>query len=457
MRAGLTSFMAMAYIIFTNPAILAAAGVPFSGAVVATCAAAGLMTILMGVVTNYPMCLAAGMGLNAVVAYTIVLGLGQSWQTAMGVVVLEGLVVLLLSATPLRRAVMDSIPLSLKQAIGVGIGLFITFIGLQASHLVRSHPVTLVTFGDPGHPVSALALIGLAVTVILLTRRIPGAILAGIVITALLGMLPIWHLPAGVGTVADLSSGAAKAARWAPLIPLPTRFVELPQDFSTFFAFDLRSALTTTLLPVAFAFVMTDFFDTMGTAIAVGGRAGFQTPEGRIPKIRSLLVIDSLAAVTGGLFGCSSNTCYVESNAGVAEGGRTGLTAVTCGALFLLAMLFVPLVAVVGGGVAITTGPGPADFLVRNPVTAGALITVGFLMVDNVRLIDWSDFTEGLPAFLTLVTMPLTFSITQGIGAGFISYTALKLFTGRTRELHPFMWIVSALFITVFAVGTAGM
>ena len=279
-RAGVTTFMAMAYIIFTNPAILSAAGVPFQGAVVATCTAAGLMTILMGLVTNYPMCLAAGMGLNAVVAFTIVLGMGFSWQTAMGVVVLEGLVVLALSATTLRRAIMDAIPVSLKQAIGVGIGLFITFIGLQAAHLIRPSQATLVTFGDPTHPVALLAIAGLALTAFLIARRVPGALLIGITTTAALGMLPIWHVPAGVGTVAQVTGGAASAARWGALIPVPSALLEIPRDFSTFFAFDLKGALRPALLPVAFAFVMTDFFDTMGTAIAVGSRAGYLTPEG---------------------------------------------------------------------------------------------------------------------------------------------------------------------------------
>lgn len=443
-RAGITSFMAMAYIIFTNPAILAAANVPFTGAIVATCFAAGIITILMGLVTNYPMCLAAGMGLNAVVAFTIVLGHGQTWQTAMGVIVLEGLIILILSATALRQSLMDAIPRSLKHAIAMGIGLFITFIGLQEGGLITSHPATLVTFGNFTHPVALLSLLGLIVTGVLVIKRVRGALLIGIIATALLGMLPIWHLPAGVGSSTDVAAGAAKTARWASLLPTPTHIFDLPRDFSTFFAFDLPGAMKLVLLPIVFACLMTDFFDTMGTAIAVGAKAGYLDPEGRIPRIRRLLVVDSLGAITGGAFGCSSNTCYIESTAGVAEGGRTGLTAIICGALFLLAAFFTPLIAVIGGGVEI------APKVVRHPVTAAALIIIGFLMMETLYEINWRDPAEGLPAFLTVTIMPLTFSITHGIGAGIVSYALWKALTGRAREVRPVFWIIAFLFVLVF-------
>jgi AGZA family xanthine/uracil permease-like MFS transporter len=444
-RAGVTTFMAMAYIIFANPAILSAAGVPFSGAVVATCVAAGLVTILMGLATNYPICLAAGMGLNAVVAYNIVLGLGYTWQTAMGVIVLEGLVVLVLSLTALRQAVMDAIPTSLKHAIAVGIGLFLTFIGLQSGNLLSSNPATLVEAGDFTHPVAVLAILGLLITGWLVLERVRGAILIGIVATAILGMLPIWHVPAGVGAPGVVAEGLAAEARWAALVPLPHRVFDLPRDWSTFFAFDLKSALTLALLPLTFAVFMTDFFDTMGTAIAIGTQAGFLDSRGRIPRIRNLLVVDSLGAVAGGLFGCSSNTCYIESSAGVAEGGRTGLTSVVCGALFLVALFFTPLFAVVGGGVEVAPG------VVRYPVTSAALIIIGFLMMSSVLEIAWSKAEEALPAFLVMVVMPMTFSITHGIGAGFIAYVAWKTLTGKAREIRFFLWVVAFLFVLVFA------
>jgi adenine/guanine/hypoxanthine permease len=444
-RAGIVSFMAMAYIVFANPAILSAAGVPFAGAVVATCVAAGLMTILMGVATNYPMCLAAGMGLNGVVAFGIVKGMGLPWQTAMGVVVLEGLIVLALSATRLRQAVMDAIPLPLKSAIAVGIGIFITFIGFQQGGLVARHPATLVTIADLTTPVPLLSLFGLVVTGALVIRRIRGALLIGIVATAVLGMLPIWHMPAGVGTPAQVAGAAAKVARWGALVPPPAAVFQMPADWSTFFAFDLKGAFTLQLLPVVFAFFMTDFFDTMGTAIAVGAKAGYLDREGRIPRIRQLLIVDSLAAIVGGAFGSSSNTCYIESSAGVGEGGRTGLTAVTCGLCFLFAVFLTPLIGVVGGGVMV----GPDTVL--HPVTAAALIIVGFMMMDAVREIKWTDAAEGLPAFMVMVTMPLTFSITHGIGAGFVAHVAWKALSGRAREVRPFLWVVAVLFVLVFA------
>ncbi|MFH0793423.1 MAG: NCS2 family permease, partial [bacterium] len=390
LRAGVTSFMAMGYIIFTNAAILAAAKVPFSGAVVATCAAAGLITCLMGLATNYPICLAAGMGINAVVAFTIVLGMGCTWQVAMGVIVVEGLVVLVLSATAFRQAIMEAIPDSLKQAIAVGIGLFITFIGMEQGGLIAAHPATLVTIGDLTHPVAALSCLGLIVTGALVVLRVRGAFLLGIIVTAIFGMLPIWHLPAGVGTPTEVAAGLAAQARWSALIPAPTKLIEFPNDWSTFFAFDLKGALALKLLPVIFALFMTDFFDTMGTAIALGARAGFLDDKGHIPKIRSLLIVDSLGAVVGGACGCSSNTCYIESSAGIAEGGRTGLTSVVCGILFLLAMFLTPLIAVVGGGVEV------APQTVRHPVTAAALIVVGFLMMESALEIEWRDLSEAL-------------------------------------------------------------
>lgn len=447
-RAGITSFMAMAYIIFTNPGILSQAKVPFNGAVLATCLSAGLITIMMGLTTNYPMCLAAGMGLNAVVAFGIVGGMHQSWQTAMGVIVLEGFVVLLFSASPLRRVVMESIPLCLKNAIAVGIGLFITFIGLIDANLLASHPATLVTFGSFTHPVSVLALFGLFVTGVLVVRRVPGALLFGILATAIMGMLPIWHVPSGVGVVSEVMSGAAAKARWGALLPFPGRLAEIPRDWSTFFAFDLKGALTLRLLPLVFACFMTDFFDTMGTAIAVGAKAQYLDSEGRIPKLKPLLLVDSLGAIVGGAFGCSSNTCYIESTAGAAEGGRTGLTAVVCGLLFLASAFLAPVIAIIGGGVMITGMPGGE--VVRHPVTASALIIVGFLMMDSIRSIDWSKAEEALPAFLIIVMTPLTFSITHGIGAGFICYVVWRVVAGRARDIHPFLWVVAALFVLVF-------
>jgi len=268
----------------------------------------------------------------------------------------------------------------------------------------------------------------------------------------------MWNLPPGVGDPGAALSGGLKEARWGALIPMPSKFFDVPRDWSTFFAFDLKGAVAFDLLPVAFAFFMTDFFDTMGTAIGVGTKAGYLDATGRIPKIRSLLVVDSLGAVVGGAFGSSSNTCYIESTAGVAEGGRTGLTAVVCGLLFLLAMFFWPAIAVIGGGVGVTdtimAGSPPQfipEVLVRHPVTAAALIVVGYLMMENITKIEWMKPEEGLPSFLVLVTIPLTYSITHGIGAGFVTYVVWKSLSGRARDVKPFLWIVAGLFVVVFA------
>lgn len=435
-RAGITTFMAMAYIIFANPAILSTAGVPFGACVVATCFAAGVLCIAMGLITNYPMCLAAGMGLNAVVAFTLVGGMGLSWQTAMGVVVLEGLVVLLLSASALRSAVMDAIPVPLKHAIAAGIGLFVTFIGLQNGNFIKPHPATIVSFEHFTNPVTALSSIGFIISATLIAARIRGALLLGIIATAIIGMIPIWTLPVKEGQTGVSSRGS--------LIPIPTDFVQWPNDWSTLFQADIRGALQWGLIPVAFALLMTDFFDTLGSSVAVVSKAGLLEPNGRVPRLRSLLVVDSCAAILGGLTGSSSNTCYVESAAGVTEGGRTGFTAVVCGLLFLAAMFFVPFVAVVGGGVEIAPG------VIRNPVTAGSLILVGFFMMESLRRIDWNVIDEALPAFVIMTFTPFTFSITHGIGAGIIGYVMLQLLRGHARRVTPLLWVTAVLFTIVF-------
>jgi AGZA family xanthine/uracil permease-like MFS transporter len=442
MRAGATTFMAMAYIIFANPAILGAAGIPFGAAVVSTCFAAGLLCVAMGLLTNYPICLAAGMGLNAVVAFTLVGAMGLSWQTAMGVVVLEGLVVLALSGSAIRGAVMDAIPTGLKHAIAAGIGLFVTFIGLQNGNFIKTHPATFLTFENFTNPVTVLSAIGFLISALMIASRVKGALLLGIIATAIIGMVPIWTLP----TALAHQTGAMRGG----LIPLPREFLQLPRDWSTFFRFDLRGALQWNLIPVAFALLMTDFFDTLGTAVAVTTKAGLLDSEGRIPRLRRLLVVDSLGAVFGGVAGCSSNTCYVESAAGVTEGGRTGLTAITCGLLFLAAMFFVPFVAVVGGGVEIAPG------VVKYPVTAGSLILVGFFMIDSIRHIDWDDIEQSLPAFVIMTFTPFTFSITHGIGAGVVTYVLLLTLRGRWRRVPPLLWVTALLFMLVFLLPLIG-
>jgi AGZA family xanthine/uracil permease-like MFS transporter len=411
--AGMVTFMTMAYIIFVNPHIISAAGVPKDAAIITTCLAAGIATLLMGLFTNYPFALAPGMGLNAFLAFGVVVGMKIPWQVAMGIVFLEGLIILLLVLTNFREMVMDAISVNLKRAIGVGIGLFIAFIGLQSSGMVVKNQATLVTFGSFTKPV-VVTVIGLVLTAVLISKKIKGAILIGIF----------------SNTVVAIFAGLAKMPESIIAIPHTSQFSTIgaafdPQYFSQIF--------NLTLITVIFTFLLTDFFDTMGTVVAVGGEAGFLDREGKIPRIKGVLVVDSLAAMIGGAFGCSSVTTYVESAAGVGEGGRTGLTAVVTGILFLLAIFFWPVVSIV---------PAAA--------TAPALIVVGFLMMMVVKDIEWNEFTEAFPCFLTILTIPLTYSISKGIGYGFISYVLIKTFSGKFRDVHPLMYLIALLFALDF-------
>jgi AGZA family xanthine/uracil permease-like MFS transporter len=428
--AGITTFMTMAYIIFVNPAILSAGGdtgIPFEAAVIATCIGAGVMSVLMGILTNTPFALASGMGINAVVVFTIIFGLGLTWQQAMGIIVIEGIIVTILVLTGLRSMVMRAIPMGLKYAIGVGIGLFIAFIGAQQAGFVDIDPITAVKLGDFTAHYTQLAVFGLILTAILVAFRIRGGILLGIIGTAIAGMV-------------------------FRVIPVPTRLVSIPtkESFSTFFKADLVGAvwskgmINTAALIMIFALFMTDFFDTMGTVIGVGGEAGLLDKKGSLPNLRRVLLIDSLAAVAGGLFGASSVTTYIESASGVSDGGRTGIMPTMTGFLFLISIFFTPLIAVIGGGVEI------AEDIYKYPITSPALIVVGFLMMTVMSKIDFKDFEIGIPAFLTIIIMPFTYSISYGIGFGFISYTLIKLVKGKFRELHPLMIIVSVLFMAAF-------
>jgi len=409
--AGLVTFMAMAYIIFVNPKILAAAmGDELLPALaVATCIGAGVLSILMGLASNYPLALASGMGLNAFLAYSVVIGMKVPWQTAMGIVFLEGAVISILVLTRVREKIMAAIPLDLKRGIGVGIGLLIALIGLQNARLVVADPATLIAFGKLGSE-SLIAVCGLVLTAILMVKKVRGSFLIGIfACTAAAAAAGLVHMPA------SLMAGI-KA-----------------EYFKTFFALDIVGAIRFGLLATLFAFLITDFFDTMGTVVAVGEQAGFMDRTGRMSRLKNVLFVDSLGAICGGLFGCSSVTTYVESAAGVSEGGRTGLTSVVAGVLFLLAVFFTPLVAVV-----------PAY------ATAPALILVGFLLISGVRSVHWHDVSTALPVFLIMVMIPFTFSIAKGIGCGFIAYVLLKWLTGKKDEVHPLLALVALLFAVDF-------
>ena len=413
--AGTTTFFTMAYIAFVNPAILSSAGVPFEGAFVATCITAAITTILMGLLTNYPFALAAGMGLNAMVAFTIVGAMGESWQVAMACIFIEGVLVTILVLTNVRELIMNAIPLPLKFSIGVGIGIFLSFIGLQQGGLVVNHPVTLVTLGNMALPYTWVTLFGLFVTSFLVSMRFRGSLFIGILVTLFFAII----------------LGVAKA---------PTEIIKIPTDFSTFFALDIKNALKLSLVPIIFALFMTDFFDTMGTVVGLGEEARFLSPQGKLPRLKKVLLVDSLGAVFGGLSGSSSNTTYIESAAGIADGGRTGKASIVTGILFLLALFLSPVVAIVGAGVQ----GGESQILY--PVTAPALIIVGFFMMASIKHIDFSKYDEAIPAFLTMLLIPLTYQISVGIGVGFISYILIKVARGKWREVHPVLYPIGFLF-----------
>jgi AGZA family xanthine/uracil permease-like MFS transporter len=411
--AGIVTFMAMAYIIFVNPKILSAAmgSELFPALVLATCLGAGVLSILMGLVSNYPLALASGMGLNAFLAYGVIMGMKVPWPTAMGIIFVEGVVITLLVLTNVRKQVMDAIPLDLKRAIGVGIGLLITLVGLENAKFIIPSPATLVTFGKIG-PENLIAMAGVLLSAWLMAKKIKGAFLLGIIFCTVVAVL-------------------------AGLVSLPTNWVAgiRPEHFKTMFALDIVGALRLGLLTTIFAFLISDFFDTMGTVVAVGEQGSFMDKDGQVPRLKNILLVDSLGAVSGGLLGCSSVTTYVESAAGVAEGGRTGLTSVVTGVLFLLAVFFTPIVAIV---------PGYA--------TAPALILVGFLLISGVRSIAWEEITTSLPAFLMITMIPFTFSIAKGIGYGVISFVLLKVLTGKWREVNPLLAIVAILFAVDFSI-----
>jgi len=422
-RAGLTTFMVMAYILFLNGAILTggfeALGVSDPAWNLATIAAgtaliAGVMTIAMGLVANYPFALAAGLGINAIVAFSLT-GRGLDPAGAMGVIVLEGLLVTLLVVVGLREAIMNAVPVSLKRAIGVGIGLFILFIGFANGGLIKSNvPGTLVTIAFPTEPSQWVFLAGLLITVVLYVMHIRAAIVISIVLTTILALI--------VGVAS---------------IPASSDLIATPR-FDTLGQFDIGQVFSVlplvTALLVIFAILLTDFFDTMGTITGVAAEAGLARPDGSVPGVGRALLVDSLAAVAGGAGGVSSNTTYIESAAGVADGGRTGLTSVVTGILFLLAIFLSPIALIV---------PGVA--------TAPALVLVGYLMFTLIKDIPVADVEEGLPALLTMILMPLTYDITVGIGAGFISWVLIKAVRGKFAEIHWLMWLVAVAFLVFFA------
>ncbi|NES17250.1 MULTISPECIES: NCS2 family permease [Micromonospora] len=447
-RGGLATFFTMAYIVVLNPLILGGAvdgdgrklAIPALAA--ATALVAGLMTILMGVVARFPMALAAGLGVNALVAFEI--APEMTWADAMGLVVIEGVVIGILVLTGLRTAVFRSVPTQLKTAIGVGIGLFLTLIGLVDAGFVRRVPdiantTVPVGLGINGKIVSwpmLVFVVGLLVTIVLVVRRVRGAILIGILASTVLAIIV-----EAVGHIGpSFVNGKPNPTGWALNVPtLPEKIVDVP-DLSLLGHFNVLGSWSRVgwLVPLMFVFTLliTDFFDTMGTMVAIGQEGDMLDERGTPPRAREILLVDSIAAAAGGAASVSSNTSYIESAAGVAEGARTGVANLVTGGLFLLAMFLAPLSAIVPFEAAST-----------------ALVVVGFLMMTAVRTIDWADFEIAIPAFLTIVLMPFTYSISNGIGAGIISYVLVKLARGKAREIHPLLYGVAALFILYFLRG----
>ncbi|MGY1694572.1 NCS2 family permease [Geodermatophilus sp. SYSU D00814] len=436
-RGGLTTFFTMAYIVVLNPIILSGADVtgatlPFGAVAAVTALVAGVLTVLMGVVGRYPFAVATGLGINAIVAVFAATQL--SWPEIMGLVVLEGLLITVLVLTGFRRAVFEAIPPQLKTAIAVGIGFFLTIIGLADAGVIRPGS-PLISFGIGGQLAGwplLVFVVGLLLTAVLVVRRVRGALLIGIVVTTVLAIV--------VEEIADVGQrvGEENPRGWALQLPRwPDEVVSAPDlsivgDFSLFGGFE-RIGVVAALL-IVFSIMIADFFDTVGTVTAVGAEGGLLDEDRNLPGSQPVLLVDSLAAAAGGAASVSSNTTYVESASGVADGARTGLASVVTGVLFLVAMFFTPLVQIV-----------PSE------AAAPALVIVGALMISQIRTLEWDDMTLVIPAFLTIALMPFTYSITNGIGAGVVTYVLLRAVTGRARGIHPLMWVIAGLFLVYFA------
>lgn len=425
--AGLTTFMTMAYILFVNPNILQAAGMDPQAVLLATALSAGFASILMGFLARLPVALAPGMGLNAYFAFGVVIGMGIPWQIVLGAVFIDGIIFLILSLLPIRERIIQDIPLNLKLATSVAIGLFIAFIGLQQSGIVVADENTLVTLGNLTSPSTLLTLFGLVAIGLLLALNIRGGLLWGIIATTVLGMFI--RVPAedgGFQTIAKVPTGISDivaAPNWNVLM-------------ETFGQLRIVDALNLGLVAIIFTFTFVDMFDTAGTLIGVATKLGILDQRGSFPGAGRALVADSIGTSVGAVLGTSTVTSYIESAAGAAVGGRTGLTAIVTGLLFFLSVFFWPLAGII-----------PSE------ATAAALIVVGLLMAEPVVRINFTDYTEALPAFLTLVLVPLTYSIANGIIFGILSYVVLKTISGRIRDVKPTMWVLAVLFVAYFAYG----
>ncbi len=418
--AGLVSFMTMAYILFVNPSLLSRGGIPFQAAVLATAISAAVTTILMGLITDLPFALAAGMGYNAFFAYTVTGSMGIPWQVGLGCVFWEGVIFLIVMALPIRDSIFRSIPLSLKLAAGVGIGIFIAFIGLSEAEIIVSSPGVKVCLGNLHSPAVLLSLAGIILTGLLLTYRVKGALLWGIVIVTIAGVfvpgsnnLPVTRLPVKLSDVLQIPSWQVMG--------------------QSFLKMDLLGAWRWQFLPVIFTFLFFDIFDTVGSVSGLAAKLGIIDRQGSFPKVNRVLTVDALGTVIGAICGTTTVTTYIESAAGVVEGGRTGLTAVVVGICFALAIFFAPLAG-----------------LIPSVAVAPALVLVGLFMMEPITRIDFSEVGEGLPAFLTIIMMPLSYNIAHGLAAGIVSYTFLNIFSGQFRKVSPLLCILTVLFILYY-------
>ena len=406
--AGCTTFITMAYIVFVNPAILSETGMPFQAVVIATCLAAAFGSILMGAVARYPIALAPGMGLNAYFTYAVVKGMGVPWQIALGAVFLSGVIFLALTLSGVRRLIVQAIPAELYAAVAVGIGLFIAFIGLRNAGLVVAHPATLVTLGNLRNPQTMLALAGLLLMAALFVRGVRAAMLWGILGTTALGAV----------------FGLLK---WQP------QSLSMGSLSGTWLALDVKGALSLGFTEIIFVFLFVDLFDNIGTLVGVGKKAGLFNEAHEIPRVNRILLADSLATIFGSLVGTSTVVSYIESAAGVTAGGRSGVTAIVTGLLFLMALVLVPVLGVV---------PAAA--------TAPALVMVGSMMISHAAEIEWANPLTAFPAFLTIITIPLTFSIANGLAFGFTAHTLLQVLSGRARDVNWVVYVLTALFLLRF-------
>jgi AGZA family xanthine/uracil permease-like MFS transporter len=412
--AGFTTFMAMAYIIFLNPSILADAGMPFDAVLFATCVASAVATLIMGLGANYPFALAPGMGLNAYFAYVAVpfiartMGVEDAWKIGLGAVFVSGCIFVMLTFTRIRVMIINAVPQAIKVGIAGGIGIFIAMMGLEDAGIITARGETMVTMGNLRAPTTLLAAFGLILTAVLMARKIRGAILLGIIITTIVGV----------------------AVR---LVDMPTELVSIPDVRPTLMALDVRGALEIGFLNIIFVFLFIDLFDTMGTLVGVGERGGFMV-NGQLPRANRALLADAGGTLIGSVLGTSTVTTYIESAAGISEGGRTGLTSVVVALLFLACAVIAPIAAIV-----------------PEAATAPALIIVGSLMMAVISKIKWDAPDESIPAFLTMISVPLTFSIANGLAIGFISYPLVKAFSGRWKEVSVIVYVLAALFILRFA------